>query len=131
VWHRVLTRHDFHLVLAGTAALGVGGAALVSYFERAADGPIQSFGDGLWFAVVTVTTVGYGDFYPKTAEGRGVAFFLMLLGVALFGILTANIAAYFVHSGSGDAEITAKLDEIIERLDRLEGQPPEPPADVA
>ena len=53
----------------------------------------------------------------------------MLLGIALFGILTANIAAYFVHSGSHEDEITAKLDEVLERLKRLENQRLEPPAE--
>jgi len=48
--------------------------------------------------VVTITTVGYGDVVPVTAAGRGVAFGLMLVGITLFGAVTANLASFLVKS---------------------------------
>jgi voltage-gated potassium channel len=72
-------------------------AALATVAERSAHGGnIHNFGDGLWWAVVTVTTIGYGDHYPVTAFGQGVAVVLMLVGIGLIGILTAAVASYFV-----------------------------------
>jgi voltage-gated potassium channel len=65
--------------------------------ERSAPGGnIHNFGQGLWWAVVTVTTIGYGDHYPVTAFGQGVAVILMMVGISLIGVLTATVASYFV-----------------------------------
>ena len=55
------------------------------------------FGEALWWAVVTMTTVGYGDYVPKTPGGRGLAVLLILVGIGVFGVVTANIAALFVE----------------------------------
>ena len=58
---------------------------------------ITSFGDALWWSATTITTVGYGDRYPVTTEGRWVAAGLMLGGVALLGIVTASIASWLIE----------------------------------
>lgn len=63
---------------------------------------IKSFGDGFWWAITTVTTVGYGDRFPVSTEGRFIAFFLMLLGISLLGVLTATVAAWFVRISQAD-----------------------------
>jgi voltage-gated potassium channel len=66
--------------------------------ERSRDGAnIQTFGDALWWAITTVTTVGYGDQYPVTVEGRLIAVGLMLSGVALIGVVTATFASWLVQ----------------------------------
>ncbi|WP_338327313.1 potassium channel family protein [Porphyromonas gingivalis] len=52
--------------------------------------------DAIWWSYVTITTVGYGDKYPVTTEGRIIAMFLMTAGVGLFGTFTAYIASLFV-----------------------------------
>ncbi|MGY1855965.1 potassium channel family protein [Modestobacter sp. SYSU DS0290] len=62
----------------------------------APDAVITSYGDAVWWALTTITTVGYGDTYPVTAEGRLVAVLLMVGGIALLGVVTAAVASWFV-----------------------------------
>ena len=72
-------------------------AVQLTIVERPIEGSnIKSFGDGLWWALTTVTTVGYGDKFPTTSEGRAIAFGLMLVGISLMGVITASVAAWFV-----------------------------------
>jgi voltage-gated potassium channel len=72
-------------------------AVQITITERAVEGSnIKNFGDGLWWAITTVTTVGYGDRYPTTTEGRFLAVLLMLMGISLVGVITASVAAWFV-----------------------------------
>jgi voltage-gated potassium channel len=65
---------------------------------------IKSFGDGLWWAVTTVTTVGYGDKFPTTSMGRILAVGLMLVGISLMGVITASVAAWFVKMSQDQSE---------------------------
>lgn len=72
-------------------------AVQITITERAVEGSnIKTFADGLWWAVTTVTTVGYGDRFPTTTEGRLLAVMLMLMGISLVGVITASVAAWFV-----------------------------------
>ena len=64
--------------------------------ENDPESNILTAGDALWWAFVTITTVGYGDFYPVTLEGRLIAMVLMTTGVGLFGTFTAFVASWFV-----------------------------------
>ena len=57
---------------------------------------INTFGDALWWSITTVTTVGYGDHFPATTEGRAVAVGLMIGGIALIGVVTATIASWLI-----------------------------------
>jgi len=71
--------------------------------ERYAEGAsIKTFGDALWWSLVSVTTVGYGDSFPVTSEGRAVAALLMFVGIGLFSSLTALLAAWVVGGRSQD-----------------------------
>jgi voltage-gated potassium channel len=66
-------------------------------FESAADNAnIKTAGDALWWAYVTITTVGYGDRYPVTTSGRLVGVLLLTAGVGLYGVLTAYLANFFL-----------------------------------
>lgn len=99
------------------------GAGLVLLFERRVESsPIDTFWDALWWAITTITTVGYGDTYPTTPSGRIVAALVMLVGIALFGVLTAGVAAYFVERSEEEEEKERddKIDLILERLDEQE-----------
>jgi voltage-gated potassium channel len=70
----------------------------VDYFEQgASDSNIHSVWDGLWWAVVTVATVGYGDRFPVSIGGRLVGFLLMFFGVGMMSLFTATIASIFVE----------------------------------
>jgi voltage-gated potassium channel len=72
-------------------------AVQITITERAVEGSnIKTFADGLWWAVTTVTTVGYGDRFPTTTEGRLLAVVLMFMGISLVGVITASVAAWFV-----------------------------------
>lgn len=73
-------------------------AVQITISERSVEGSnIKTFGDGLWWAVTTVTTVGYGDRFPTTTEGRILAVMLMLVGISLVGVITASVASWFVR----------------------------------
>ena len=79
-------------------------AVQITITERAVEGSnIKNFGDGLWWAITTVTTVGYGDRYPTTTEGRFLAVALMFMGISLVGVITASVAAWFVKMGQEDS----------------------------
>ena len=79
------------------------------------EGEFKTFWDGVWWAVVTVTTVGYGDLYPTTVPGRIVGMLLMLVGIGFLAVLTATISSSFVKSDRQD-----ETSEILEVLRRLE-----------
>lgn len=117
---RLLVRHKLHYAVLVTMVVVVGAAALGLAAEEGSGGSIDSFGDALWWAVTTVTTVGYGDMFPVTPAGRGIGAFLMVAGIALFGVLTANVAAFFVEESHDADPVVERLDEILRRLEHLE-----------
>lgn len=72
-------------------------AIQITILERTVEGSnIKNFADGLWWAITTVTTVGYGDRFPITFEGRLLAVLLMVTGISLVGVVTASVASWFV-----------------------------------
>jgi voltage-gated potassium channel len=80
-------------------------AIQITISERSVEGSnIKTFSDGLWWAVTTVTTVGYGDRYPTTSEGRLLAVLLMITGISLVGVITASVAAWFVKMSQEDSK---------------------------
>jgi voltage-gated potassium channel len=103
-----------------TASLVVFMASLAVFdAERGApDASITGYGDAVWWALTTITTVGYGDEYPVTEEGRLVAVLLMVGGIALLGVVTAAVASWFVGrvaeaaQAQDDADDAALLVEV-------------------
>jgi len=101
----MITRtHQVGMIVAVSLPLVLYTAAIsVFEAERYAEGSnIQSFGDALWWSLVSVTTVGYGDSFPVTTEGRAVAGLLMFVGIGLFSSLTALLAAWVVKGSRGE-----------------------------
>jgi voltage-gated potassium channel len=95
-----------------TVAVVVVAGAAQSIF---ASGEFGSLWDGIWWSVTTVTTVGYGDIYPKTTEGRLIGIVVMIVGIAAASVLTATIASKFVRD-----ERESETGEILQILQRLE-----------
>jgi voltage-gated potassium channel len=80
---------------------------------------IKTAGDAVWWSVATITTVGYGDKYPVTAEGRVLAMILMVCGAGMFGMVSGLVASSFI--GVNKDKVDEKT-EIIERLKNLEAK---------
>lgn len=136
---RFLVRHKLYLALGWALGL-VLMAAVITPIVEPDNSKFKSFGDGIWWAVVTTTTVGYGDLVPESTSGRIIGLVLMLAGIGIIGIITANIAAMFLEPPDSEAstgdeaptpanvdtavatqarldEIDRKLSEILVRLD--------------
>lgn len=104
-------------VVAAVGMVGFVAALAVLDAERAnPQANIQSFGDAMWWAATTVTTVGYGDQFPTTTEGRFVGVGLMITGIALLGVVTAALASWFVEK---IAEVQASEERTEEEVSDL------------
>ncbi|SEP76959.1 voltage-gated potassium channel [Lentzea xinjiangensis] len=99
-------RQRVSIYVAGVTMLVVFSASLaVLDAERHAENAsITTFGDALWWTMTTMSTVGYGDRYPVTAQGRLVAALLMVGGIALLGVITGTIASWLVEKLRGVEE---------------------------
>jgi voltage-gated potassium channel len=127
----VFRRGHLGRFLLAAAVFVLNGAIIVYLFERHAPGSnIHTLGDAVWWAFVTVTTVGYGDFYPVTTWGRITACFIMGTGLLTLAVVTAQVASSFVTQApsrarpappdKGAREVTlAELDERLARIERL------------
>lgn len=94
-------------------------SVVVVEVERGAEGAnITNLGDALWWSLTTATTVGYGDRFPVTNAGRAVGAVVMLSGIALLGVVTASIAAWFVKADTED-ETASELRGLREELAAL------------
>jgi voltage-gated potassium channel len=122
-----------HALRGRVVTYAIGGAVLSVYVGALAvldaeqDAPgsnIRTFGDALWWAVVTVTTVGYGDHYPVTLVGRCVAVVLMVGGLGLLGVITAAIASWLVEQVGTRADDLSTEAELATRgeLERVSAQ---------
>jgi voltage-gated potassium channel len=104
-------------VAGSEVVVGVVAALAVLDAERGKPGAnIETFGDALWWAATTITTVGYGDRYPTTSGGRLIAVALMASGIALLGVITAAMASWFVAKLS---EVQASEQETEESVTEL------------
>jgi voltage-gated potassium channel len=92
----------------------------VLHFEDVEGGNIRTASDAMWWAATTVSTVGYGDFYPVTWEGRLVALVLMVTGVGSFGAIAAGLASWFMQpSRAGDQIGVEQLSLEVKQLREL------------
>ena len=81
----------------------VTGSLVAYYAEHPANPEFATVGDALWWGIVTLTTVGYGDITPKTPTGRFAAVAIMITGVAVLGLLAGSLASFFRLDDGGDA----------------------------
>ncbi|MFH8792794.1 potassium channel family protein [Streptomyces sp. NPDC017941] len=121
-----------YVVGAVVGLLMFGSLAVLSVERESPDGNIKTLGDAVWWSFTTMTTVGYGDHAPTTGLGRILAVGLMLSGIALLGVVTANIAAWFIaRFEKDDAEerrrtaaieaLTAEVTALRAQVDTLAG----------
>jgi voltage-gated potassium channel len=117
----LVSRHRVNFTLLLAIIATVGAAVIVLELERGSGEHIATLPDAIWWAITTVTTVGYGDEYPTTAGGRAVGAVLMVLGIGLFGVLAATVSAFFVKRdvSSGVDPQLAALEERLERIESL------------
>jgi voltage-gated potassium channel Kch len=125
----VARRRIFPFLLVVTAGLALLAGFVVTLVDR---DDFPTFGTGLWWAIVTLATVGYGDVVPHSAWGRVIGSAVILVGVTLISFLTAIVTSYFVSADQADAEererqrtdalleATESLRRIEQRLDALE-----------
>jgi voltage-gated potassium channel len=120
--------------MVATVALTLAVAAAI--LELLVDSGINGFGTALWWAIVTVTTVGYGDVVPETSIGRIIAGALMLVGVSAIPITTSLVVSVFItriqakqheQDAIERAEVVARLERIEQSLARM-SRPADPSA---
>lgn len=107
------------IVLAAGLLIFIGALAVLDAERNAPGALITSFPDALWWSITTLTTVGYGDLYPVTGMGRGVAAALMLVGISLLGVVTASIASWFLIQEPESPSTSPAKDELQEEITAL------------
>jgi voltage-gated potassium channel len=109
----------------------LGSIAIVLVEPGAADTNIRTGADAMWWALVTVATVGYGDTYPTTSQGRIVGVVMILVGVGLFSVLTSYLASTFVNRGNDDeiAQLRDEMREVKNLLWQMQADHSQPTAD--
>jgi voltage-gated potassium channel len=125
----VLTRRPLtvgraaRIIISFTLAMTLIGGVLIHFADSH---NFPNIGDGLWWSVQTVTTVGYGDHVPTNALGRTVAAIVMLVGIGFLSVITATITSAFIESARKRLEgvemrtLDKKLDAIGARLEAIE-----------
>ena len=122
--HQTITARGAAAIIAGfTFAITVAGGLLERFLDHR---EYPTIGRGLWFALETVTTVGYGDVTPRLTQGRIIAGVLMLTAIGFLAVITASVTASLVESSrrrfaaSAEADVERRLEEVNARLARIE-----------
>jgi len=128
----VASRRVFGYLAGATALVGIGAGVLVTIIDHK---DFATVGDGIWWAIVTLATVGYGDIVPHTAWGRVVGSVVIVVGVTFISFLTATVTSMFVSAdqdertataaaerSSREAETQAMLKQLLERTTAIEAK---------
>ena len=126
----IASRHVFGYLAGATAVLGLVVGFVMTLIDRT---DFPTFGDGVWWAVVTLGTVGYGDIVPHTGWGRVLGSVVIVAGVTFLSFLTATVTSLFVsadqkeligrteeRNAASEEETRAVLKQLLERLDAIE-----------
>jgi len=95
---------SFITIMAAVLVMVVSSIFVLDFESHSADANITSGGDALWWSIVTLTTVGYGDQFPVTAGGRITAMFVMFMGVGIIGALASILASFLVAPTAPEPE---------------------------
>ena len=112
----VTARRAVMLISGVTIVMAVAGGILMRLLDQE---DFSSIGEGLWWSLQTVTTVGYGDVVPHDTEGRIVAGFVMLAGIAFIAVITASVTAALIESARKDQR-EANVNQVTEALERVD-----------
>ncbi len=112
----ILSRHNLGTTMMVCLLFLVISGFLIAALDPAFEGPL----DGIWWAWVTMTTVGYGDIVPSTNEGRLFGSLLILVGICMFSLLTASFSVFFIEKDEG--EIAERERQNLNRITRLENR---------
>ena len=121
----ITARRAAQIIAAASLVLTVAGGIAARLFDPK---DFDSIGNALWWALQTVTTVGYGDVVPERLTGQLIGAMLMLNGIALVAVITSAVTAMFIEharrraSGS-EEQVLAKLEQIESRLSAMEASP--------
>jgi voltage-gated potassium channel len=118
---RTFRKYRLGYVALIVSMLWVIASAVVFCFEHGKNPNMQTLPECLWWGVVTLTGVGYGDLFPVTGEGRVIAAIFMLTGIGLIGIITATIASVFVGMdiNQQERETDARFDALEKQLEKV------------
>ena len=94
----------FITILLTILVLTVASVLVLQFESQSPDAKITTGGDALWYSIVTITTVGYGDYYPVTTAGRITAMFIMFMGVGIIGALASILASLLVGSSAPEED---------------------------
>lgn len=111
--NRFFNTNGFKYLVFVTSVMIIIGGILIHFAEG------MSYGDSIWWAFVTTTTVGYGDISPSTFYGRIIAMVLMLIGIGMIGSITSTLTSYFLRPGTKDVK-NETLETIKAQLDRFD-----------
>jgi len=107
------------LISVFTLSIAIGGGVVMRLVDPK---DFPTLGSGMWFAMQSITTVGYGDRVPTSTEGRAIATLVIISGLGFMSVITATITAIFVESArrKRQAPDTITLEHIAQRLDQIE-----------
>lgn len=115
-FYKVLKTNSLDKVIVATSLLIFLSAIPIKKVEPG----IETYGDAVWWAIVTTTTVGYGDISPVTGLGRFIALILMIFGIGLLGMITGSIATFFIGQGKENKNSSAEyIKKELDRVDEL------------
>ena len=116
-----ITKNILFLISMAPLMLTISGVLMYEAESKAKGTTIKTFWDSLWWAVATMSTVGYGDKYPVTSAGKVIATLTIIVGVSLLGMLTAEIAVIFIGSREQEADRDKEnFDKVMNKLESME-----------